>query len=229
MEFIIISVGNEILSGDINNTNATYMAKKLTKLGHRVRKIITIPDDVNVIAEEVRKASGEADFVLVTGGLGATHDDVTAKGIARAFGRELVVNKEVYEWLRKLSRNEEAVKKISSVPEGSEIIWNDVGAAPAFIVENVAVMPGVPAEMENTFEKVLERFERKSYYEDAVRVEDFEVRIVDKLNKVVEQFPDVQIGSYPKSGYVLVKFSGNDDRRVREAVKKFEELVNAER
>jgi len=229
MEFIIISVGNEILSGDINNTNATYMAKKLTKLGHRVRKIIAIPDDVNVIAEEVRKASGEADFVLVTGGLGATHDDVTAEGIARAFGRELVVNKEVYEWLRKLSRNEEAVKKISSVPEGSEIIWNDVGAAPAFIVENVAVMPGVPAEMENTFEKILEKFERKSYYEDTMRVEDFEVRIVDKLNKVVEQFPDVQIGSYPKSGYVLVKFSGNDSRRVREAVKKFEELVNAER
>ena len=229
MEFIVISVGNEILSGDINNTNATYMAKKLTKLGHRVRKIITIPDDVNVIAEEVRKASGEADFVLVTGGLGATHDDVTAEGIARAFGRELVVNKEVYEWLRKLSRNEEAVKKISSVPEGSEIIWNDVGAAPAFIVENVAVMPGVPAEMENTFEKILEKFERKSYYEDTMRVEDFEVRIVDKLIKVVEEFPDVQIGSYPKSGYVLVKFSGNDSRRVREAVKKFEELVNAER
>ena len=229
MEFIVISVGNEILSGDINNTNATYMAKKLTKLGHRVRKIITIPDDVNVIAEEVREASGEADFVLVTGGLGATHDDVTAEGIARAFGRELVVNKEVYEWLSKLSRNEEAVKKISSVPEGSEIIWNDVGAAPAFIVENVAVMPGVPAEMENTFEKILEKFERKSYYEDTMRVEDFEVRIVDKLNKVVEQFPDVQIGSYPKSGYVLVKFSGNDSRRVREAVKKFEELVNAER
>ncbi|WP_290597336.1 MULTISPECIES: competence/damage-inducible protein A [unclassified Archaeoglobus] len=229
MEFIIISVGNEILSGDINNTNATYMAKKLTKLGHRVRKIITVPDDVNVIAEEVRKASEEADFVLVTGGLGATHDDVTAEGIARAFGRELVVNKEVYEWLSKLSRNEEAVKKISSVPEGSEIIWNDVGAAPAFIVENVAVMPGVPAEMENTFGKILERFERASYYEDTVRVEGFEVKIVDKLNKVVEQFPDVQIGSYPKSGYVLVKFSGSDDRRVKEAIKKFEELVNAKR
>ncbi len=227
MDFIIISVGNEILSGDISNTNAAYMAKKLTKLGHKVKKITTIPDDVDIIAEEVRKASEDADFVLVTGGLGATHDDVTAEGIAKAFGKKLVINREVYDWLSKLSRNEEAVRKISSVPEGSEIIWNDVGAAPAFIVENVAVMPGVPAEMENTFEKILDRFEKGSYYEDTVRIEGFEVKIVDKLNRVVEQFPDVQIGSYPKSGYVLVKFSGSDEKRVKEAIKKFEELVNA--
>lgn len=228
MDFIIISVGNEILSGDISNTNAAYMAKKLTKMGHKVKKIITIPDDVGVIAEEVREASKNADFVLVTGGLGATHDDVTAEGVAKAFERKLVINKEVYGWLSKISGNEEAVRKISSVPEGSEIIWNDVGAAPAFIVENVAVMPGVPAEMENTFAKIVERFEEKSYYEETVRIDGFEVKIVDTLNRVVNEFPDVQIGSYPKMGYVLVKFSGNDEERVKEAVKKFKELVNAQ-
>ncbi len=226
MEFIIISVGNEILSGDITNTNAAYMAKKLTQVGHRVKKIITIPDDVDVIAEEVRKAWKEADFVLVTGGLGATHDDVTAEGIAKAFNRKLVVNKEVYDWLSKLSSNEEAVRKISSVPEGSEIIWNDVGAAPAFIVENVAVMPGVPAEMENTFEKILSKFEKGTYHEEIVKVKGFEVKIVDKLNKVVKENPDVDIGSYPKPGYVMVKFSGSDEEKVKKAVKQFEELLN---
>ncbi|AAB89006.1 MULTISPECIES: competence/damage-inducible protein A [Archaeoglobus] len=229
MEFIIISVGNEILSGDITNTNAAYMAKKLTRAGHKVKKIITIPDDVNIIAEEVRKASKEADFVLVTGGLGATHDDVTAEGIARAFNRKLVISKEVYEWLSKLSKNEEAVRKISSVPEGSEIVWNDVGAAPAFIVENVAVMPGVPAEMENTFEKILERFEKGEYHEEVVKVNGFEVKIVDKLNQVVRDNPDVEIGSYPKPGYVMVKFSGRDKEKVKKAVKQFEELLNDKR
>ncbi|WP_202318579.1 competence/damage-inducible protein A [Archaeoglobus neptunius] len=229
MDFIIISVGNEILSGDIHNTNAAYMAKKLTRLGHKVRRIITIPDDVEEIAEEIREAAKKADFVLVTGGLGATHDDVTAEGVAKAFGRKLVVNKQVYEWLNKISKNEDAVKKISSVPEGCEIIWNDVGAAPAFIVENVAVMPGVPAEMENTFEKILERFEEGSYYEKSVRVEGFEVRIVDRLNRVVEEFPDVQIGSYPKPGYVVVKFSGSNEEKVKNAVKRFEELLNDKR
>ena len=229
MEFIIISVGNEILSGDITNTNAAYMAKKLTRAGHKVKKIITIPDDVNIIAEEVRKASKEADFVLVTGGLGATHDDVTAEGIARAFNRKLVISKEVYEWLSKLSKNEEAVRKISSVPEGSEIVWNDVGAAPAFIVENVAVMPGVPVEMENTFEKILERFEKGEYHEEVVKVNGFEVKIVDKLNQVVRDNPDVEIGSYPKPGYVMVKFSGRDKEKVKKAVKQFEELLNDKR
>ncbi len=227
MDFIIISVGNEILSGDITNTNAAYMAKKLTRAGHKVRKIITIPDDVDIIAEEVKRAAREADFVLVTGGLGATHDDVTAEGVAKAFERELEVNQEVYDWLRKLTRNEAAVRKISSVPEGSEIVWNDVGAAPAFIIENVAVMPGVPAEMENTFDKIMGKFERGRYYEETVSVEGFEVKIVDVLNRVVEEFSDVQIGSYPKSGYVLVKFSGNDGKRVEEAVKRFKELLNA--
>jgi molybdenum cofactor synthesis domain-containing protein len=220
-----VSVGNEILSGDINNTNATYMAKKLTKMGHRIRRIITVPDDVNEIAEEVKRASEKADFVLVTGGLGATHDDVTAEAIAMAFRKKLVVNREVYEWLSKISRNEEAVRKISSVPEGSEIIWNDVGAAPAFIIENVAVMPGVPAEMENTFRKIMERFEKKEYYEDELEVEGFEVRIVEKLNQVVSEFPDVQIGSYPKSGYVLIKFSGSDSDRVERAKKRLKELL----
>ncbi len=227
MDFIIISVGNEILSGDINNTNAAYMARKLTRLGHRVRKIVAIPDDVDVIADEVRKASSEADFVLVTGGLGATHDDVTAEGVARAFNRDLELNRKVYEWLSKFTKNDSAVKKIASVPRGSEIVWNDVGAAPAFIIENVAVMPGVPAEMENTFGKILKKFESGNYYEEIVRVEGFEVGIVDKLNKIVQEFPDVQIGSYPKSGYVLVKFSGNSEEKVKEAVNKFKRLLDA--
>uniref|UniRef100_A0A7C3R7V0 Competence/damage-inducible protein A n=1 Tax=Archaeoglobus fulgidus TaxID=2234 RepID=A0A7C3R7V0_ARCFL len=229
MEFIIISVGNEILSGDITNTNAAYMARKLTHAGHRVKKIVAIPDEVDVIADEVRKASNEADFVLVTGGLGATHDDVTAEGIAKALNRKLVVNREVYEWLSKLSSNEEAVRKISSVPEGSEIVWNDVGAAPAFIVGNVAVMPGVPAEMENTFEKILQRFEKASYHEEIVKVSGFEVKIVDKLNKVVKDNPEVNIGSYPKPGYVMVKFSGKDEEKVKRAVRQFEELLNDSR
>ncbi len=229
MDFIIISVGNEILSGDITNTNAAYMAKKLTRMGHRVVRIVTVPDDVDVIAEEVARASKMADFVLVTGGLGATHDDVTAEGVAKAFGRKLVINRDVYEWLNKLSDNEEAVRKISSVPEGSEIVWNDVGAAPAFIIENVAVMPGVPAEMENTFEKILGRFGRRGYHEEVLKIEGFEVRIVDELNRVVDEFPDVQIGSYPKPGYVLVKFSGRDEERVKEARKRLEELLNVAR
>lgn len=230
MKFAIISVGNELLNGDTVNTNATYMAKKLVERGHEVRRIIVVPDVVSEIAEEVERASKLYDFVLVTGGLGATHDDVTNEAIAKALKRELVVNEKVYEYLRRLSNNEAAIRKISSIPEGSELIWNDVGAAPAYILENVAVMPGVPAEMENTFAKILEKFEKLSYFEDQVRIDGYEVGILNELNIVVAEFQDVHIGSYPKIGYVIVKFSGKDKERVRRAVERFRELLkNARR
>ena len=226
MNFIIISIGNELLSGDVVNTNATFLAKKITKLGHRVVKIVVIPDLVEVISEEVRKASDLADFVLVTGGLGATHDDVTSEAVAKAFGKKLTLNDAVYRRLKDVSCNDKAIRKISTVPEGCEIVWNDVGAAPAFIVENVAVMPGVPAEMENTFNKIIKRFGREEYYEEILEVSSLEEEIVEKLNKVVKEFPEVQIGSYPKRGFVLIKFSGKDSERVRKARLMLQNLLN---
>lgn len=227
MRVAIISVGNELLRGDTVNTNASYIAKKLTELGHEVKRILVIPDNVEEIADEIGKASRLFDFVFVTGGLGATHDDVTSEGVAKALKRELKINKEVYERVKtKLKSDSElAVRKISSVPEGSEIVWNDVGAAPAYIVENVAVMPGVPEEMKNTFEKILSKFEKLEYFEDQVRVDGYESRILEELNKVVDEFPDVEIGSYPKFGYVIVKFSGKNRERVRSAVERFRELL----
>ncbi|AGK60783.1 competence/damage-inducible protein cinA [Archaeoglobus sulfaticallidus PM70-1] len=225
MDFIIISVGNELLSGDTANSNSVYMAKKLVQMGHRVKRIIVIPDDVDEIAEEVRKASEKADFVLVTGGLGATHDDVTAEGIAKAFNVELVVDEKTANRLRRFSRNEEAIRKVASVPKGSEIIPNDRGAAPAFIFRNVAVMPGVPAEMEDTFNKIIKRFSEEEYYEDTLKVNGYESQILKELNKVVEEFKDVSIGSYPKPGYVVIKFSGRNKGRVEEAKKRLEELL----
>ena len=225
MDFIIVSVGNELLSGDIANSNAAYMAKKLVHMGHRVKRIIVVPDDVSEIAEEVSKASEKADFVLVTGGLGATHDDVTAEGIAKAFGLKLELNEVAASMLRRITKNEEAIWKVASLPEGAEVIPNDKGAAPAFIVKNVAVMPGVPVEMEDTFEKILKKFSREKYYEESLKIKGFEERILKQLNEVVEEFEDVEIGSYPKPGYVIIKFSGKDYERVREAKKKLEGLL----
>ncbi len=225
MDFIIISVGNELLSGDITNTNATYMAKRLTQSGHRVIRIITVPDIVDDIAEEVARARQKADFVLVTGGLGVTHDDVTAEGVAKALGKKLVLNEEALSLLKTKMSNEEAMKKVATLPEGSEIIENNVGAAPGFIVENVAVMPGVPAEMEDIFEKLLARFGVNEYFEDRLKVDGFEDRILDKLNRVVEEFRDVEIGSYPKKDHVIIKFSGRDRKRVEEAKKRLMELL----
>ncbi|AEA46942.1 competence/damage-inducible protein A [Archaeoglobus veneficus] len=225
MDFIIISVGNELLCGDTQNTNATYMAKRLTHSGHRVKRIIVVPDDVEEIAMEISRARDMADFVLVTGGLGVTHDDVTAEGVAKALGRKLVLNKDAVESMKGRVGNEGAIRKMATLPEGSEVIKNDVGAAPGFIVENVAVMPGVPREMENIFEKLISRFGVSDYHEEQVKVEGFEDRIADKLQIVVSEYPDVSVGSYPKPGYIVVKFSGKDRKRVISAKQRFMELA----
>jgi len=228
MEFIIISVGNELLRGDTQNTNATYMAKRLTQCGHRIRRITVVPDDVDEISTEVRRANEMADFTLLTGGLGATHDDVTAEGVALSLSRKLVLSAKAVETMRGRVSSEDAIRKMATLPEGSEVIRNDVGAAPGFIVENVAVMPGVPKEMENIFEKLLHRFGVSDYFEETVRVEGFEDRIADKLEVVVSEFPDVEIGSYPKPGYIVIKFTGKDKKKVISAKRRFIELAGLE-
>jgi len=225
MQFAIVSVGNEILSGDIENTNAAYMAKRITLSGHRVERIVTVPDSIPDIAEEVRRLAERYDFILVTGGLGATHDDVTAEAIAKAFGRRLVRNEEAVRYLMKKTGSKEVIDKIAVLPEGAEVVENDAGVAPAFVIENVAVMPGVPAEMRDTFEKIFSRFEKAEYFVETLRVEGYEEDMLEKLNEVVRQFPDVEIGSYPKPGYVIVKFSGSNLDRVVQAKRFLEALL----
>lgn len=169
-----------------------------------------------------------ADFVLVTGGLGATHDDVTTDGIAKALDLELVLYEDVFEKLKKRfpKTNENALRKVCTFPKNSEVIENEVGIAPGYIIDNIAVMPGVPAEMEDVFEKILPRFGESEFYEETLRIDGYESQILKELNRVVEEFRDVQIGSYPKmEGYVIIKFSGRNRDRVRSAKKRLKELL----
>ncbi len=227
MDFVIVSVGNELLSGDITNTNATYIARRLTRRGHRIVRIIVVPDESDAIASEVKRALSLSEFVIVTGGLGATHDDVTTEGIAKALNRNLILNEEVYIKLKKRFPNasDVALRKVCTFPENSEVIDNDVGVAPGYIIENVLVMPGVPAEMEDVFEKVLPRFGESKYYEETLKVELRESEMLRELNTVVKEFKDVQIGSYPKEKHVLVKFSGSNRERVKMAKKRLIDLL----
>ena len=198
MKFGILVVGNEILSGDVTEINANYISKRLTQLGHKVERIVVVPDRIDDIVEELNRLR-RYDFVFVTGGLGATHDDVTAEAIAKSLKRELVHSEEAEKQVRKLVDKKKVIEKISKVPKGSIIVENDVGVAPAFIVSNVAALPGVPEEMKDTFEKIVKRFSKEEYYVEYLKVNRFESNFVEQLNKVVEKFPDIEIGSYPKT------------------------------
>lgn len=224
MKFAIISVGNELLRGDISNDNAKYIAKRLTEIGHSVERIVVVPDVIEDIADEVKRLLSY-DFIFITGGLGPTHDDVTAEAIAFALKRKMIIDEKAVKQIKKWTNNKDVVEKVARVPEGSEIIENDVGVAPAFVVDKIAVMPGVPAEMRNTFEKIIRRFETSEFYIEELKIQGLEERVLKELNTVVELFPDVDIGSYPKKGYVIIKFSGRNKEKIKKAKEKLLELV----
>jgi len=156
----VVTVGNELLIGRTVNTNAAWLGRRLTLLGFRVVRMITVPDDVGEIASAVREGLERARVVVTTGGLGPTYDDVTLQGVAEALGRRLVLNREALEMVKRFYERLDGVLteervKMAMLPEGAKPLRNPVGAAPGALVECggriIASLPGVPREMEAMF------------------------------------------------------------------------------
>ena len=158
----VVSVGNEILNGEIIDTNIGFLSRQLLGLGIKVAGAYTAADEVEKIVRVLRLAREEADIILVTGGLGPTHDDVTREALARFLGVELRFDQGLYEKIREFftgrgRRMVEKNKVQAFLPEGAEALVNELGTAPGIWAEKggkvFAVMPGVPAEMEVMFER----------------------------------------------------------------------------
>jgi nicotinamide-nucleotide amidase len=195
----IITIGDELLAGDVVDTNAVWLAKRLERCGVNVRLLATLPDDVERIGGFVRNASAETDVVLVTGGLGGTPDDVTREGVAAAFGVAQEQVPEVAQRLReRFPHDPDYAVRWAELPEGSRPLANPLGGAPGFVVGNVYVFPGLPAEMEAMFAEIEDEFRgerpigswRRSY-------RTTESRIVGVLEAAGRQHPTVRVGSYP--------------------------------
>jgi molybdenum cofactor synthesis domain-containing protein len=197
----ILTVGNEIVSGDTENTNASWLARRLAGLGIDVRLIAAIHDDIEEIAAFLRAESPRVDHVFVTGGLGGTPDDLTREGVAAAFGVECAELEEVATVLRARFDPRglgDYAARWACLPRGAEPLLNPLGGAPGFVVENVVVLPGLPSEMEAMFESVAERFAgqpigawRRSYRTG-------EGQIVGILEEATRRHPEVMVGSYPR-------------------------------
>ena len=230
MRVSLITVGDEILSGDIENTNATWIARRLKELGSSLVKISVIPDDIEIIAEEIRNAKG--DYIIVTGGLGTTPDDVTREGVAKALNLELELNDDALKCLERYIEKyglTEQIKKMATLPKDSKVICNKVGAAPGFIIQSVIVLPGVPREMMSMFEEISEIFKGEVEHVEEIVTSAREMRISDLLEEIVNEFPEVKIGSYPKENQVRIKVSGTNKeavekvcRLLRERLRKYE-------
>ncbi len=167
----VISVGTELLLGQIVDTNAVYLSQQLAKLGIDLYRRSTVGDNRQRIADAVREALSRADLVLLTGGLGPTPDDMTAAGMADAFGVQLVRHPEAEKWLTDSLLQigitpSQTLLKQADLPEGADWLPNPVGTAPGIWMEKegkIAIaMPGVPTEMEAMFEReVLPRLQRR--------------------------------------------------------------------
>jgi len=195
----IVTVGNELVSGDVENMNGSWLARRLAGLGVEAVLIAVLPDVIEQVASFVREQAAAADAVLVTGGLGGTPDDVTREAIAAAFGVPQVEQPEVADRLRaRFHRDPEYAARWAQLPEGSRALENPLGGAPGFAIGNVYVLPGLPAEMEAMFETLVAELRagtpigcwRRTY-------RTTESRIVGVLEAMVERHPGVVVGSYP--------------------------------
>ena len=198
----ILTIGNELVSGDVANTNASWLARRLAPLGVEVRLTAALPDEIDVVADFVRAEAPRVDFLLVTGGLGGTPDDLTREAMAAAFRVEQEEVPEVAADLRsRFTRDPEYAARWAMLPRGSRPLANPLGGAPGFAIENVFVLPGLPSEMEAMFASIEEEFRRGSPIETWRRVyRTYESRIAASLAEAGTRWPGVLVGSYPSVG-----------------------------
>jgi molybdenum cofactor synthesis domain-containing protein len=196
----IILIGNEILSGKIQDANAVYLCRELRALGVDVRRISVIPDEVQLIAEEVLVFSREFDVVFTSGGVGPTHDDVTIEGVARAMTVPVVRHPALVELLERYYRGKvtEAALRMAEIPEGAELVGGETVRFPTVMMRNVYVLPGVPEIFRAKFEALRERFRDQPIHLKNVFVSIGEGTLADYLNRLLGDFPLLQLGSYPE-------------------------------
>ncbi|MGH7390028.1 MAG: competence/damage-inducible protein A [Candidatus Rokuibacteriota bacterium] len=196
----IILIGNEILSGKIEDANAAYLCRELRGLGVDVRRIAVVPDEVATIAAEIAACSREHDVVFTSGGVGPTHDDVTIEGAARAMGVAVTRHPDLVALLRGHygDRLNEAHLKMAEIPEGAELIGGEVLRFPTILVRNVYVLPGVPEIFRQKFEAIRERFRGRPFHLRSVFVRVGEGTLAGYLNDLLQEFPALMLGSYPE-------------------------------
>ncbi|MFC6717687.1 competence/damage-inducible protein A [Natrialbaceae archaeon GCM10025810] len=216
MHVAVVTVGDELLAGRTTNTNATWLCERLAERGVSVERVTTLPDRVSDIARVVNVYRADYDAVIVTGGLGPTHDDLTMEGVAAALGRDLETDEVVLEWLEEhgYSRSD-LTEGTADIPAGARPLHNEVGVAPGAALERVYVLPGVPAEMKAMFGSIADEFTGEPRYREEVVADEPESALLDRIAALRDRF-DVSVGSYPGE-YVRVSIQSTDEETVLEA------------
>lgn len=219
----LIIIGNEILSGRTKDTNLNYIAQELGRMGINFAEARVIQDIEADIIKTVNELRAKYDYVFTTGGIGPTHDDITTKSIALAFGVELYRDAVVVEKLRQYYENSnrelnEARLKMSDFPVGAEMLDNPISSAPGFKIGNVFVMAGIPNIMQAMFGAAKPFMQYgKAILSKEISAYVGESAIAKELSQIQDKYPEVEIGSYPfvrdaKYGTSIVMRSINDNK-----------------
>lgn len=225
MKSIILSIGTELLLGQILNTNEKFISERLKELGIDVLYRVTVGDNPDRLEEVVKLAVEKADLVVISGGLGPTEDDLTKETVAKAMDKKLVLNKNCLHKIKGFFRNldmdmsENNIKQ-AYIPETAIVMENDEGTAPGFIIEDnnkiIAVMPGPPREMERMFKDSLIPFlsnknSEKIYYRNlrliGIGESDLETRLLDLISNQT----DPTIATYAKEGECSVRITSKKE------------------
>jgi molybdenum cofactor synthesis domain-containing protein len=231
----MLVIGDEILSGRTRDANMPYLACELTRAGIDLREVRVISDDPEAIVAAVQALSAAHDVVFTSGGIGPTHDDITAENVARAFGRDISVRDDARAILtdhyaaRDLELND-ARLRMARIPEGATLIDNPISAAPGFSLENVHVMAGVPTIFQAMVASVLPTITGGApILSQSLDVARGEGDIAGPLTDLAARYPDLSFGSYPyiRGGAygVNVVVRGHDGARVDAAMAELSGMV----
>jgi molybdenum cofactor synthesis domain-containing protein len=225
----IVVIGNEVLSAKVTDENGPFLASELRALGVELRRIETVPDEIPLIVDALKRCLGSAQWVFTSGGIGPTHDDVTIAAVAQAFGREIVTDERTLALLRARHGDKlnPALRRLAEIPRGATLTWAS-GAGPSYPVlslENVVILPGVPSLLREGFLRLRDRFRAAPFYARAVYLSLGEGAIAEHLDAAVARYPAVAIGSYPRfdaADYrVKVTFDGRTEADVAAAAALF--------
>tara|TARA_B100001778_G_scaffold244800_1_gene205029 strand:- start:1162 stop:1914 length:753 start_codon:yes stop_codon:yes gene_type:complete len=217
----IIIIGNEILSGRTKDANTSCLALWLNSIGVKVREVRVIPDDENIIINTVNTLRKKLDYIFTSGGIGPTHDDITAESIAKAFNLDYEIHKEGYRILEqyyKPGEFNEGRQKMIWMPKNANLILNPTSGAPGFSVENVYCLPGVPSILKSMIGGLTNQIVGGDpILSKTISLKTVESEIASSLTKVQNENKDVEIGSYPffhagKLGVSIVLRSSKKDR-----------------
>ena len=228
----VLIIGNEILSGRTQDLNLQYIARHLNGQGVIVAEARVIPDIRDIIVNAVNDARSRHSYVLTTGGIGPTHDDITAECVAEAFGVPLVVNESIAARIRRRPAPEDVMKsrlRMARIPQGAELIDNLTGGPPGFSVQNVYVMAGIPSVLQAMLPTIV--FRGGSVVRScSVTAYMGESEISRDLGSIQKRYSeDIDIGSYPfqrnqRFGTTLV-LRGTNTTRLKSAIEEVKQAI----